>query len=131
MCANAKCCLLVEDDPEDQEFFIETLNAVSPCSGCYAVSNGAEALLALETGAFTPDYIITDVNMPGMDGIELLSVLKQKESYRNIPVIFYTSECSSEKVNKVKRLGALAIYSKEKWRTLKDILGKYFQRMPD
>jgi CheY-like chemotaxis protein len=126
MRSKAKCCLLVEDDPEDQEFFIDTLRTVSPDTGCYTASNGEEALAALAMGNFTPDYIVTDFNMPGMDGVELLRILKSEERYREIPVIFYTSECSTSQAEKVKRLGAIEMYSKMKWNSLKDVLRKYF-----
>ena len=128
MRANAKCCLLVEDDREDQEFFIDTLKTVSPDTGVYAVSNGEEALIALANENFTPDYIITDFNMPRMDGVELLRILKSEDRYKDIPVIFYTSECSTTQVEKVKNLGALDMYSKMKWQSLKDVLRKYFPR---
>jgi CheY-like chemotaxis protein len=128
MRSKAKCCLLVEDDREDQEFFIDTLRIVSPDTGCYTASNGEEALAALANQNFTPDFIITDFNMPRMDGVELLLFLKSEERYKDIPVIFYTSECSTSQIERVKSLGALELYSKMKWNSLKDVLRKYFPR---
>jgi CheY-like chemotaxis protein len=128
MRSKAKCCLLVEDDREDQELFIDTLKMVSPDTGVYTVFNGEEALAILENEKFRPDYIITDLNMPRMNGVELLRILKSEERYRSIPVIFYTSECSDTQVEKVKRLGALEMYSKVKWNSLKDLLSKYFTK---
>ena len=62
MNSKVKYCLLVEDDPEDQEFFIDALHSISSTTGCYAVLNGEEALLTLAQEQFTPDYIFTDIN---------------------------------------------------------------------
>jgi CheY-like chemotaxis protein len=121
-----KYCLLVEDDPEDQEFFIDALHHVSSTTGCYAVSNGEEALYTLLQVDFNPDYIFTDLNMPKMDGFEFLRILRNMERFRNIPVIVYSSDYSEELIQKVKALGVMAYYSKTRIGALKDILKKYF-----
>lgn len=123
----AKCCLLVEDDPEDQEFFIDALHSISSTTGCYAVANGEEALFTLAQEQFIPDYIFTDINMPRMGGLEFLRKLKELEKFRNIPVIIYSSEYSEAQIQKVKSLGASAIYSKARMGALTEILKKYFQ----
>jgi CheY-like chemotaxis protein len=125
------CCLLVEDDPEDQEFFLDALHSASSDAGCYAVSNGEEALFTLLQDDFEPDYIFTDINMPRMDGLEFLRILKGLEKFRDIPVIVYTSDYSEDQIKKVKALGAIAIYSKTRWSALKEILKKYFPTTPD
>jgi CheY-like chemotaxis protein len=125
MMIKEKCCLLVEDDPEDQEFFIDVLHTVSATTGCYAVANGEEALFTLLEENFNPDYIFTDLNMPRMDGFEFIKNLRSIEKYRNIPVIVYSSDYSEEQIQKVKALGVSAIYSKTRSGALKDILRKY------
>ena len=120
------CCLLVEDDPEDQEFFVETLHGVSSTVGCYAVSNGEEALFALTQENITPDYIFTDLNMPKMDGFEFLKNLREIEKFKQTPVIIYTSDVSRENILRAKKLGAIAIYSKTRMSALTDILKRHF-----
>jgi CheY-like chemotaxis protein len=126
MKTEGKCCLLVEDDPEDQEFFIDVLHAISGTTGCYAVANGEEALFTLLNEDFSPDYIFTDLNMPRMDGLEFIKILKGIEKFKNIPVIVYSADYSDEQIQKVKALGASAFYSKTRMGALKDILAKYF-----
>ena len=123
----AKCCLLVEDDPEDQEFFIDALHSISSTTGCFAVTNGEEALFTLAQEHFSPDYIFTDIKMPRMDGLEFLKIVKGIEKFQNIPVIIYSSQYSEVQMQKVKTLGATAIYSKTTMGVIKDILKKYFQ----
>jgi CheY-like chemotaxis protein len=126
MMTDGKCCLLVEDDPEDQEFFIDVLHSISTTAGCYAVANGEDALFTLLNEDFRPDYIFTDLNMPRMGGLEFIKILKGIEKFKTIPVIVYSSDYSEEQIQKVKALGASAIYSKTRMGALKGILNKYF-----
>jgi CheY-like chemotaxis protein len=121
-----KSCLLVEDDPEDQEFFVEALLAVSPTTGCYAVANGEEALFTITQEGFVPDYIFTDLNMPRMDGLEFLRILRGIEKFKNIPVIIYSSHYQEKQIEIAKGLRVTAIYSKSGISALKDILRKCF-----
>lgn len=120
-----KVCLLVEDDPEDQEMFIEAVHRISPNIGCYAVSNGEEALSTLINEDLVPDYIFTDINMPRMDGLEFMKALRTMEKFKSIPVIVFSSDTSDGTIQKVKELGARAIYSKTRLGVLPEILRKY------
>lgn len=127
MSSKTQCCLLIEDDPEDQEFFLDALHSVSANIGCYAVSNGEEALFMLQHERVNPDFIFTDVNMPRMGGLEFLKKIKRIENLQDIPVIVYSSSYSEDNAQKVKQLGALAVYCKTRIGALKDILKQYFQ----
>ena len=120
-----KCCLLVEDDLEDQDFFIDALHHASSTTGCYAVSNGEEALSTL-LGGFDPDFIVTDLNMPKMDGMEFLRNLRAIEKFRNIPVIVFSSDLSEGQIQHLQNLGVKECHSKSKIGGLKDILNEYF-----
>lgn len=121
-----KYCLLVEDDPEDQEIFVDALQHISPSTGCYAVANGEEALFTLMQEDFLPDYIFTDLNMPRMDGFEFLKTLRGIEKFKDIPVVIYTSYYSEEEIQKAKAFGVTAIYSKSRVSVLKNILRRHF-----
>lgn len=124
-----RCCLLVEDDPEDQEFFIDALHDISSDTGCYAVSNGEEALFALLDEHCIPDYIFTDLNMPGMGGMEFLRIIKGIEKFRHIPVIIYSSDYNEATIEQARALSVTAIYSKTRMSALKEILKRYFTRV--
>lgn len=126
MNSRAKYCLLVEDDPEDQDIFIDALHSISSTAGCYAVANGEEALLTLTQEQFTPDYIFTDLDMPRMGGLEFLKRLKKLEKFQNIPVIIYSGGWSEVQIQKIKKLGAKAIYAKTRMDILQEILKRYF-----
>jgi putative two-component system response regulator len=54
-----------------------------------------------------PDLILLDINMPGMNGFEILEKLKADTRYADIPVIFLTAENDEENIIKGKSLGAV------------------------
>ena len=58
--------------------------------------DGLEALEILQNAAQLPDVILTDVEMPRMDGYELLTALKKQENLRDTPVIMITSRASEK-----------------------------------
>jgi len=67
-------------------------------------SNGFEALKSLPTREF--DLIITDINMPDINGLELISYVKSNPTYRNIPFIIVSTEKSEEDQKRGMALGA-------------------------
>jgi len=81
--------ILVVDDAD----YIRRLVAIILKMEGYTVleaGNGKEALDTLEKTRI--DMIITDLNMPVMDGIELVNVLRSKPAFKHIPVVMLTSE---------------------------------------
>jgi len=81
--------ILVVDDAD----FIRRLISIILTIDGYTVieaDNGKEALDIL--GKTRVDIIITDLNMPVMDGIELVSVMRSEPAYKHIPVVMLTSE---------------------------------------
>ena len=66
--------------------------------------DGREALRALE--AATPDVILLDLMMPGMDGIELLEALQRHPQWKALPVVVLTALSDTHTVNRARQLGA-------------------------
>lgn len=66
--------------------------------------NGENALSALET--LSPKLIITDLNMPGMNGIELIQALKKQSKFRFTPMLMLTTESQQSRREEAKRAGA-------------------------
>jgi diguanylate cyclase (GGDEF)-like protein len=84
--------LIVDDDPDSLEIISEALRWEG-----YQIStaeNGPDALSSLQT--HSPDLVILDVNMPGMNGIETLKDLRQRENY--VSVMFISGNSSTEAV---------------------------------
>jgi two-component system chemotaxis response regulator CheY len=67
-------------------------------------SDGVEALEKLKDQ--TVDLILSDINMPNMDGIQLLTELKSRDEFRHIPVVMITTEGGEAKVMEALQLGA-------------------------
>jgi DNA-binding response OmpR family regulator len=54
----------------------------------------------------TPDLMIVDINIPGVNGLELLSYIRRKPRWVHLPVIILSSESDEERVEQVVRMGA-------------------------
>lgn len=67
-------------------------------------SSGFEALRLLPRGHV--DLIFTDINMPDINGLELISYLRDNPNYKNIPVFIISTEGSAKDIEKGKQLGA-------------------------
>jgi two-component system chemotaxis response regulator CheY len=76
----------------------------------HEAGDGLEALEILKSS--TVQLILCDINMPNMDGIELLQQLKAKEPLRSVPVIMVTTEGSHARVMQALELGAAGYVKK-------------------
>ncbi|MAF16969.1 MAG: two-component system sensor histidine kinase/response regulator [Marinomonas sp.] len=67
-------------------------------------TDGNQALGLIDS--YAPDLVITDLNMPGMDGIELIKKIKQNASMRFKPILMLTTESQESKKVEAKAAGA-------------------------
>lgn len=67
--------------------------------------DGVQALNKIEAG-IKPDLIITDINMPNMNGLELISKVRALQGFRFTPIIILTTESQAAKADEAKRVGA-------------------------
>ena len=89
--------------------------------------DGQVAFQKLQTGHF--DCVITDINMPNMNGFELLESIKEDEKLKSIPVLMITAEASKDDVLKAAKLGASAYIVKPFSKAvLEDKIHKLFKR---
>ncbi|MFM8320288.1 MAG: response regulator [Chloroflexota bacterium] len=68
------------------------------------------AMLALKD--FQPDIVFLDVNMPGINGFEVMSYIRRFPGMDSVPVVFVTSDDQPETAGKVRRTGALLMIIK-------------------
>ena len=106
----SKSVLLIEDDTEDQAFFIEAISEIENASLYDVARNGKEALKLLQHSLILPDLIFSDINMPVMNGIECLAEIKMNPRTKNIPVIILSSSVAHSAV--ACSLGAKAFIKK-------------------
>jgi len=76
------------------------------------VAYGSSPAMSLLGGGFIPRFICLDINMPGVDGTEVLAYLRREPRLMPVPVIVITSDDQPETRNKVTKLGATAVIIK-------------------
>ncbi|MGH9457467.1 MAG: response regulator [Thermoanaerobaculia bacterium] len=98
--------LLVEDSPSMRSMLASIIEAESDSLDLEIVeaSSGFEALKVLPHHSF--DAIVTDINMPDINGLELVSFLKNHATYQEIPVMVVSTEGSAEDRKRAQDLGA-------------------------
>ena len=99
----AKKILVTEDSATMRALISSTLQAM----GDYEIveaANGFEALRILPRETF--DLVITDINMPDINGLELVSFIKKNEQYNGIPLFIVSTEGSERDKEKGMALGA-------------------------
>lgn len=69
-----------------------------------------EAMLVVR--GFMPDIVFLDINMPGVDGFEVMSFLRRYPQFQNVPFVFITSDDQPETAQKAGKTGALLILIK-------------------
>jgi CheY-like chemotaxis protein len=105
--------MLIDDDEDDRNLFQEGLTAVDPSVKLVNASGGMDAFLKLkEDPTILPDFIFLDLNMPVMDGHEVLAGLKNDELLKNIPVIIYTTSYSKKEKEETIKHGAVSWITK-------------------
>ncbi len=103
--------LLVEDNPGDIELTQEAFAESKICNRIFVVHDGVEAIDFLKRrGAFSdavrPDVVLLDLNMPRMDGKEVLEVVKNDPDLKLIPIVILTSSEAEKDIVKSYRLHA-------------------------
>ena len=106
----SKTILLVEDDQDDQEFFVEAVNKIENVSLYQIANNGQEALDKLQKQSLYPDLIFMDINMPLMNGMDCLLEIIKDPRIQNIPVIMLST--SNNQQDEARQRGARAFLKK-------------------
>lgn len=96
--------LVVEDSATMRSLIASTLEDLAPAVKIVEASSGFEALRLLPRGSF--DLIVTDINMPDINGLELVSFLKKNPAWAQVPLIIVSTESSERDRTKGLGLGA-------------------------
>lgn len=101
-----KNLLLIDDDEDDQELFIEAAKEISPDIHITVVPDASIALEKLTTRSVSADVIFSDLNMPRMTGQQFLIEIKKRPELKDIPVIIFSTSSHSHTIQLVKDFGA-------------------------
>ncbi len=97
--------LLVDDNPGDVRLIMEALKNCEVPNHTTVVGNGVDALAFLQrtgkhSNASRPDLILLDLNLPKMNGHEILAKIKTNSDLKKIPVVIFTSSKADEDIFK-------------------------------
>lgn len=101
--------LIIDDSPTMRQlltFAVKRLNGVETVEA----ADGVDGYKKLTNGKF--DLVLADINMPVMDGLKLVSVIRGNPDYKNIPIVMVTTEGGKEDREKALSLGANAYITK-------------------
>lgn len=103
--------LIVDDSTAIRKILLRVLHQTEIALGdVLEASDGKEALSVLEGRQIS--LVLSDINMPNMDGIQLLRALRASEQWRDLPVVLITTEGSQARVQEAVELGATAYIRK-------------------
>ena len=102
-------CLVVEDSPMMRQLLVFALARIKKLHVTEA-EDGVDGLRKLANGKF--DLVITDINMPIMDGLKLVKRIRSDEVHKDVPIIIITTEGSTEDRQRAIALGANAYITK-------------------
>lgn len=100
--------LLVEDNPMDLDLTLRAFSKKKFSNQVHVARDGEEALAFMprwEAGETLPAVILLDINMPKINGLEVLRQLKAHERFRRIPVVVLTSSREDRDLNTAYDLG--------------------------
>ena len=120
--------ILVVDDFSTMRRIVKNLLADLGLTNVAEAEDGGVAFTMLKQGGF--DFVVTDWNMPGVTGIELLKMIRADEKLKTLPVLMVTAEAKREQIIEAAQAGVNGYIIKPfTAATLKEKLDKIFERL--
>lgn len=120
--------ILVVDDFSTMRRIIKNLLKDLGFANIQEADDGNTALPMLQQGDF--DFVVTDWNMPGMQGIDLLRAIRADDNLKHLPVLMVTAEAKKEQIVAAAQAGVNGYVVKPfTAATLKEKLAKIFERL--
>ena len=128
MTQTADLKFLVVDDFSTMRRIVRGLLKEMGCHNVEEAEDGAMALQMLKTQRF--DFVVSDINMPNMNGFELLKALKAIDNLKHIPVLMVTAEARKEDILLAAQSGAAGYVVKPFTKaTLEEKVQKILQKL--
>jgi len=120
--------ILIVDDFSTMRRIVRNLLKEIGYSNADEAEDGAAALVKLKAGSF--DFVVSDINMPNMNGFELLSQIKADASIKHLPVLMVTAEAKKEDIVTAAQAGAAGYIVKPFTKaTLEEKVNKIIEKM--
>ncbi|MBM7456580.1 two-component system chemotaxis response regulator CheY [Oceanisphaera litoralis] len=125
---NKNIKILIVDDFSTMRRIIKNLLRDLGFNNTHEADDGTTALPMLKSGDF--DFVVTDWNMPGMQGIDLLRAIRADDRLKHLPVLMVTAEAKREQIITAAKAGVNGYVVKPFTAgTLKEKLEKVFERI--
>ncbi len=125
---NKNMKILIVDDFSTMRRIIKNLLRDLGFNDTTEADDGQTALPLLKSGKF--DFLVTDWNMPGMDGLTLLKTVRADEELKHLPVLMVTAEAKREQIVEAAQAGVNGYVVKPFTAvTLKEKIEKIFERL--
>ena len=126
--ADPKMRILVVDDFSTMRRIVRNLLKELGFANVDEAEDGAVALQKLQEGGF--DFVVTDWNMPNMDGLQLLQAIRSDTALSRLPVLMITAEAKKENIIAAAQAGASGYVVKPfTAATLEEKLNKIFEKL--
>lgn len=126
--SNSNLKFLVVDDFSTMRRIVRGLLKEMGCENVEEAEDGADALSKLKAQSF--DFVVSDVNMPNMNGFDLLKAVKADEALKHIPVLMVTAEARKEDIVLAAQSGAAGYVVKPFTKaTLEEKVQKIMQKL--
>jgi two-component system chemotaxis response regulator CheY len=120
--------ILVVDDFSTMRRIIKNLLRDLGFNNTAEADDGTTALPMLQSGGF--DFVVTDWNMPGMQGIDLLKAIRADDKLKDLPVLMVTAEAKRDQIVEAAQAGVNGYVVKPfTAQTLKEKIEKIFERI--
>ena len=128
MSANPDLKFLIVDDFSTMRRIVRNLLKEAGYANADVAEDGAAALQKLRNASF--DFVVTDINMPNMNGFELLTQIRMDATLKHLPVLMITAEARKEDIVMAAQAGASGYIVKPFTKaTLEEKVGKILQKM--
>ncbi|MEY4754683.1 MAG: hypothetical protein RJA44_2358 [Pseudomonadota bacterium] len=128
MTINTDCKFLVVDDFSTMRRIVRGLLKEMGCNNIDEAEDGVAALNLLRNARF--DFVISDINMPNMNGFELLRAIKADDTLKHLPVLMVTAEARKEDIVQAAQSGAAGYIVKPFTKaTLEEKVQKIMQKL--
>jgi CheY-like chemotaxis protein len=120
-----KKILLIDDDEDEQFFFSEALKEINTAVKFFSAADASEGLKLMRF--LLPDIVFIDINMPLLNGMECLDMIKNDDKIKSIPVVIYSTGMDKTVSDDALKKGAVDCLKKQNTiKGLTAILRKFF-----
>lgn len=103
---NKQNIFYADDDVDDLDFFREIVEEIGDDFRVFTKDNGNDLLNALETPPPHPNVVFLDINMPGINGLDILKVVRQNENHKGLPIVMFSTSNDEAVIDRARQLGA-------------------------